>query len=111
MSNSMSLQANLPSFGATASGGGSTTVRPKAAAAPETPAPAVPEAKPPKLYVNPDRRFDPTTGLVVIEFHDASGNLTNSIPTQRQLEAYRTHQQTPPGQPAPTHSNGAATTG
>ena len=50
--------------------------------------------KPARLYVNPDYQFDPTLGLVVMEFHDASGNLTNSIPSQRQLDAYRTQMQT-----------------
>lgn len=103
MSNSLSLQANLAPFGATAA---RSTVAPKAAATPEAPRVAIPEAKAPKLYVNPDYRFDPTTGLVVIEFHDSTGNLTNSIPSQRQLDAYRTHQRTPPDT-----SNAPASTG
>lgn len=51
-------------------------------------------AKPARLYVNPDYQFEPTLGLVVMEFHDASGNVTSSIPSQRQLDAYRTQLQT-----------------
>jgi hypothetical protein len=40
---------------------------------------------------------------VVIEFHDNTGAVSNSIPSQRQLEAYRTGQEIPPTeQPSPT---------
>ena len=63
--------------------------------------PAAAEAKPVQLFANPSFRFDPSVGLVVIEFHDDAGNVENSIPSQRQLAAYRTHQQTLPGQRAP----------
>jgi hypothetical protein len=38
---------------------------------------------------NPTVRLDPTLGLVVIEFHDDSGKLVISIPSQTQLAAYR----------------------
>ena len=90
MSNSLSIQTGLP-------------VATLAASPLSTPAiPVAPEAKPVQLYINPSFRFDPTVGLVVIEFHDNTGAVSNSIPSQRQLEAYRTGQQTPPGEPAPT---------
>jgi len=49
-------------------------------------------------YVNPSLRLDPALGLVVIEFHDDSGTLTSSIPSERQIEAYRRHQDTRPEQ-------------
>jgi hypothetical protein len=38
---------------------------------------------------NPTLRLDPALGMVVIEFHNASGALTTSIPSQRQLAAYQ----------------------
>jgi hypothetical protein len=64
-------------------------------------------AKPVPLFVNPSFQFDPTVGIVVINFHDDKGTLTNSIPTQRQLEAYRAHRAALPGEqtpPVPTTS-------
>jgi hypothetical protein len=51
--------------------------------------------------VNPSFQFDPTVGLVVIEFHNNAGALTNSIPTQKQLAAYRDNQATLPGEQTP----------
>ncbi|MDR3539191.1 MAG: hypothetical protein P4L71_22070 [Acetobacteraceae bacterium] len=72
---------------------GDTTTEPKGEAfAP--PAAATPVSSP--LYVNPSLRLDPTLGLVVIEFRDPSGSVTSSIPSQRQLQAYRLHQQPMP---------------
>jgi hypothetical protein len=50
------------------------------------------------VYTNPTLRLDPALGLVVIQFHDASGNVTTSYPSQRQLNAYRAHEQTLPDQ-------------
>jgi len=49
-------------------------------------APSVQSASP---MPNPQLRLDPALGLVVIEFRDASGTVTTSIPSQRQLNAYR----------------------
>ena len=69
-----------------------------AAAAPAVAPPAEKSASP--WYVNPDFRFDATTGLVVIEFHNDSGQLTNSIPSQKQLDAYRLHHTPLPGDAA-----------
>ncbi len=54
-----------------------------------TPPAQAPPAGPTMLVVNPSLRFDPVSGLVVIEFHDDAGDVTTSIPTLRQLEAYR----------------------
>jgi hypothetical protein len=45
-------------------------------------------------------RLDPALGVVVVAFHDEHGAVTTTIPTQQQLDAYRTwertHGQTPP---------------
>ena len=60
--------------------------------------PATPVAKAVQPYTNPALRLDPALGLVVIEFHDDSGKLTSSIPNQRQIDAYRRHGATLPGQ-------------
>jgi hypothetical protein len=49
--------------------------------------PTVPAAS--AMLPNPTVRLDSALGLVVIEFRDAVGTVTNSIPTQQQLEAYR----------------------
>jgi hypothetical protein len=77
------------------------------------PAPTLtaPTAKPVPLFVNPSFQFDPTVGLVVIEFHNDKGTLTNSIPSQRQLEAYRTHRDTLPGEQPPPTANGKTAPG
>ena len=37
---------------------------------------------------NPSLQLDPALGLVVIEFRNDSGAITNSIPSERQLRAY-----------------------
>jgi len=49
--------------------------------------------KPAHFFVNPDYQFNPALGLVVVQFHDASGNVVNSIPNQRQLDAYKAQQE------------------
>ena len=46
-------------------------------------------SRPPEVYANPTLRLDAGLGMVVIEFRDGSGNIASSIPTERQLEAYR----------------------
>jgi len=48
-------------------------------------------AVPGQPYVNPSLHLDPALGLVVIEFRDAAGEVTASIPSQRQIDAYRLH--------------------
>lgn len=45
---------------------------------------------------NPTVYLDPRLGIVVIEMRDGAGKVTSSIPTQRQLEAYRSGLQNPP---------------
>jgi hypothetical protein len=46
---------------------------------------------------NPSLRLDPALGLVVMEFRDQAGR-TATLPTERQLEAYRSAR----GRPDPT---------
>jgi hypothetical protein len=69
---------------------------PKAEAFVAPQAPVSAEAS--QIFVNPTKSFDSTLGLVVLEFRDQSGNVSMSIPSQRQLQAYRLHQQPLPGQ-------------
>ena len=57
-----------------------------------------PQTGPP--IVNPTLRFDGALGLVVIEFHDKGGQITSSIPSQRQMEAYRMWSDPLPGSSA-----------
>ncbi len=40
---------------------------------------------------NPRLRLEPSLGLVVIEFRDAVSDVATSIPTRRELDAYRAH--------------------
>lgn len=72
-----------------------TTDAPKAT--PPRPAPVEPQPAAVGTYVNPALRLDAELGLVVIEFRDDSGTLTSTIPSERQIQAYRSHQETPPG--------------
>ena len=48
---------------------------------------AVPTAAP--VTPNPRLRLDAPLGMVVIEFRDAGGDVANTIPTPRQIAAYR----------------------
>lgn len=104
MLNELSIHAMPP-----VRGSGDTAVprRPPASAA--TLAPEA--AKPGKLYANPDFHFDPAAGLVVIEFRNDSGKVTDTIPNQRQLDAYRSHQHAPEATQAPKSPDGTASTG
>ena len=38
---------------------------------------------------NPSLQLEPTLGLVVIQFRNDAGMVTNSIPSERQLRAYQ----------------------
>ena len=65
-----------------------------------------PDPTPPKGltgpgHPNPALRFEPSLGLVVLEFLDSAGSVTESIPTQRQLEAYRLRVEPPPSEKPP----------
>jgi len=51
-------------------------------------APAEPATTRPVL-LNPSLRIENGLGLVVMEFYDEAGAVTSSIPTARQLDAYR----------------------
>lgn len=67
-------------------------------------APAVPPALAAGSLPNPSMRLDSKLALVVLEFHNDTGVVTNSIPSQQQLQAYRSAQQTtdkPVTQPPP----------
>lgn len=50
-------------------------------------------------HPNPTLRLDPQLGVVVVAFHDDQGAVTNTIPTQQQLDAYRTWERTGTGKP------------
>jgi hypothetical protein len=59
----------------------------------------VPEAASPGLP-NPSLRLDPALGLVVLEFRDRSGR-TATLPTERELAAYRSARSQPDPMPPP----------
>lgn len=55
---------------------------------------------------NPTLRFDPSLGLVVIEFRNDAGAVTTSVPSERQIAAYQQWERTkfgpvPDGMPEP----------
>jgi hypothetical protein len=60
---------------------------PRAAGAEREPGAAPPPAAP--ATPNPRLRLDGSLGMVVIEFRDAIGEVANSIPSPRQIAAYR----------------------
>lgn len=67
------------------------------------PTPA-PSARP---LPNPSLRLDAGLGMVVLEFRDDAGAVTDTIPSQRILQAYHARTEPPPGttsrpQPVPT---------
>ena len=54
------------------------------------PPPASPPAgSPPQPLLNPRLRIDPALNLVVLEFRDRGGEISRTIPTAREIEAYR----------------------
>jgi len=65
-----------------------------------TPPAQAPPQSPAVVITNPTLRFDVASGLVVIEYRDPSGDVTTSIPTLRQLEAYRQWSRPLPGEAA-----------
>ena len=81
---------------------------PRATQGGDAPDRVAPEAGPP----NPTIHIDGELGLVVIEFRDTSGAIASTIPSERQLEAYRQWQQThsaapdSAGDPAVLHGSG-----
>lgn len=59
-------------------------------AGPDRAAGSAPPAPPPELGPpNPRLRMDRDLGILVIEFRDAAGQVSVSVPTERELEAYR----------------------
>jgi hypothetical protein len=91
---------SLPAITAVRAGGASAAEQrlPAADPAQATPSPPV---------VNPSLRLDAGLGLVVIEFRNESGEITTSIPSQRQLQEYQRWAQTKLG-PAPDGSGDAS---
>jgi hypothetical protein len=62
----------------------------------KTPAPVAAAPTPAQPFANPSLRLDPSLGLVVIEFRNDAGAVTRSIPSQRQIDAYRLHEEAVP---------------
>ncbi len=56
---------------------------------PDPPAGAPAPANRP-IAPNPSLRIEPKLGLVVFELRDGAGQVTRSVPTERELRAYRT---------------------
>ncbi len=88
--------------------GNNAAVRTKAAAV--EPATVANPAPAPPLTVNPVIRLDQSLGLVVIEFRNASGAITTSIPSQQQLDAYQRWDDTRLGPMPPGRTDAAPST-
>ena len=82
-------------LGATPLGGGGRTAAAAGAGVAEAGGNAAATAVP-----NPALRMDAELGLVVLEFRDARGELAASIPTRRELDAYRQAARTGAPKPA-----------
>ena len=73
----------IPTLGAAAPiATGQAHAGPVAVAPPATRMAAVPEP-------SPRMRLDPALGLVVLEFRDHQGQVVQTLPSERQLAAYR----------------------
>ena len=48
--------------------------------------------------VDPSLHLDLALNLVVLQFIDDKGNVTRSIPSEKQLKAYQAHEASPAGQ-------------
>ena len=81
MINQLSLPQSQPKDGLRPSSGSVGAERPTGAVPPS----ASPEAGP----ANPRMRIDRDLGMVVIEFRDAAGRVSVSLPTEREIDAYR----------------------
>jgi hypothetical protein len=46
--------------------------------------------------VNPGLHLDPALNIVVLQFYDSKGDVTQSIPSQKQLQAYQQDSGQPP---------------
>lgn len=57
---------------------------------PASPLPDLPPGMAPPITPNPSLRIEPTIGVVVFEVRDGAGQVTRSVPTERELNAYRT---------------------
>jgi hypothetical protein len=95
---------------AAVTGAGENPAEPRAAST--VPPAQAPPAHPSLPTPNPQLRLDPALGLVVIELRGDHGMVT-SIPSERQLQAYKVWDQPRPGAqpstPAETaHSKGVA---
>lgn len=88
----MSPDLLQPTASSTAPQAASPVAAPRAAVAP---AAAEPEKAPP--VPNPRLRLDPLLSLVVIEFRDSGGEISQSIPSARELAAYRDQRNADPG--------------
>ena len=81
MINQLSFPQSQPKDGLRPSSGSVGAERPIGAVPPS----ASPEAGP----ANPRMRIDRDLGMVVIEFRDAAGRVSVSLPTEREIDAYR----------------------
>ena len=83
MSESLSIQAVGSTQTVAAANAASSRTATTATTAASTSATALPDLP------NPSMHIDPQLGVVVLQFRSSSGLVTNTLPTQSQLDAYR----------------------
>jgi hypothetical protein len=87
-----------------------TVAWPEAPKAPAAARPAVAGAAHSPAMPNPALRLDPVLGLVVLQFRDDQGEVVATLPTERELAAYRTagKRAASPAAPQPTAATAPA---
>ncbi len=83
MSESLSIQAVGGTQAVAVSDAASSRAATVATTAASTGATALPDLPNPSIHI------DPQLGMVVLQFRSSSGVVTNTLPTQAQLDAYR----------------------
>ena len=92
---------------------GITSARARGGKSGGDPAPTEPVVAQGPFSPNPSLRIDPALGIVIIAFHDDPGKVSCTIPTERQLDAYRrsfSGNADTTTLPAPGYLGGSATT-
>jgi hypothetical protein len=71
--------------------GPSATAPDAVAATPAVPLPSAGD----NLYINPQFRVDPQSGVVMLQYRDQSGKLVHQVPSDYELRSYRQLGQAP----------------
>ncbi len=62
------------------------------------------------MYPNPASHLDPELHMVILEYRNAAGQITETLPTTQQLDQYRMNLTEGPGSPNPKAAAAASLT-